>query len=115
MNVGERAEELIDVKLDLENRHHRLHLVEIAGCAVHGLGYKFKDQVEIDFIFLRLVSCQQYTWEYRWETYPLAIVIEKGLELNDVGVSHDAHDLKFTVLTVSTLTAPTHVTRVGSP
>jgi hypothetical protein len=33
-----------------------------------------------------------------WETHPLAIVVEEGLELHDVGVSDNAHDLKFTVL-----------------
>lgn len=32
------------------------------------------------------------------DTYPLAIVVEKGLELDNVGVADNAHDLEFTVL-----------------
>jgi hypothetical protein len=31
-------------------------------------------------------------------TYPLAIGIVKGLELNDIGVTNNAHDLQFTIL-----------------
>jgi hypothetical protein len=103
VDVGERAEKLIDVEFDLKNGHHRLHLVEIAGCAVYGLGYEFKHQVEIHFIFLRLVSRQQYTWDRRQGTYPFAIVVEESFELNDVGVSHDAHNLKFPILIMSAL------------
>lgn len=32
------------------------------------------------------------------DTYPLAIVVEKGLELNNVGMADDAHNLQFAVL-----------------
>jgi hypothetical protein len=32
------------------------------------------------------------------DTYPLAVVVEEGLELDNVGVSDNAHDLEFTVL-----------------
>jgi hypothetical protein len=32
------------------------------------------------------------------DTYPLAIVVEKGLEFDNVRVPDDAHDLQFTVL-----------------
>ena len=32
------------------------------------------------------------------DTYPLAIIVEEGLELDDVWVPDDAHDLQFTVL-----------------
>lgn len=31
-------------------------------------------------------------------TYPLAIVVEERLELDDVWMSHNAHDLEFSVL-----------------
>lgn len=39
--VGEGAEELIDIKLDFDDRHCCLHLVEISRGAVHGLGNEF--------------------------------------------------------------------------
>lgn len=32
------------------------------------------------------------------DTYPLAVVVEEGLELDNVGVPDNAHDLEFTVL-----------------
>jgi hypothetical protein len=32
------------------------------------------------------------------DTYPLAIVVEEGLELDNVGMSDNAHDLEFAVL-----------------
>jgi hypothetical protein len=32
------------------------------------------------------------------DTYPLAIVVEEGLEFDDVGMPNDAHNLQFTVL-----------------
>lgn len=52
MDVGQGAEELVDVELDFENGHDGLHLVEVSGSAVDGLGNEFQDQVEVDFIFL---------------------------------------------------------------
>lgn len=54
MDVGERAEELVDVKLHFEDGHYRLHLVEVARGAVHGLRDVLKHEVEVDFVFLRL-------------------------------------------------------------
>lgn len=52
--------------------------------------------------------------ECRGGTYPLAIVVEEGLELDNVGVPDDAHDLQFTVLLeVSTDALDKHV-RAGS-
>jgi hypothetical protein len=59
VNVGERSEELVDVELDLEDGHDRLHLVEITRRPVYGLGHELKHQVEVDFVFLWLVSRQQ--------------------------------------------------------
>jgi hypothetical protein len=44
------------------------------------------------------VSRTNYTWAHAVDTYPLAIVVEEGLELDDVGMPDDAHNLQFTVL-----------------
>ena len=41
MNVRKRTEKLIDVDLDLKNRHGRLHLIEKAGSTVYGFRDKF--------------------------------------------------------------------------
>lgn len=50
--VGESAEELVDVELDLKDRHGGLHLVEVSGRTVDGLWNEFLDQIEIDLILL---------------------------------------------------------------
>ncbi len=52
VDIRERAEELVDVKLDLENRHGRLHFVEIARSAVDSFWDELKDEVEVHLIFL---------------------------------------------------------------
>ena len=53
MYVGEGAEELVDVELDLEYGHGSLHLVEVARGSVDGLGDVFLDQVEVDLVLLQ--------------------------------------------------------------
>jgi hypothetical protein len=50
--VGKGAEELVDVELDFEYGHGGLHLVEVAGGAVDGLGDVLLDQVEVDLVLL---------------------------------------------------------------
>lgn len=52
MDICQRAEELVDVYLDLKNGHSGLHLIEKARGAVHGLRDKLQNQIEVDFIFL---------------------------------------------------------------
>ncbi len=52
VNVGQGAEELVDVQLDLENRHCRLHLVEKSRSPVDRLGNIFLNQIKIDLILL---------------------------------------------------------------
>lgn len=53
VDVGQGAEQLVGVELDLENRHGRLHLVEVPRRTVDGLGNELLDQVQVDLIFLR--------------------------------------------------------------
>lgn len=52
VNVRQGAEELVDVKLNLQHRHGCLHLVEVSRRPVDGLGDIFEDKVEVHFIFL---------------------------------------------------------------
>lgn len=52
MDVGQGAEELVDVELDLQHRHGCLHLVEVSRRPVDGLRNEFEDKVEVHFIFL---------------------------------------------------------------
>ncbi len=52
MDVGERPEELVDVELDLQGRHGRLHLIEEPRGPVHRLRDELLHQVEVDLIFL---------------------------------------------------------------
>lgn len=53
MDVREGAEQLIDEKLDLEDGHDRLHLVEVTGGAVYSLRDEFENEVEVNLIFLQ--------------------------------------------------------------
>jgi hypothetical protein len=100
VDVGERTEELIDVELDFKDGHHSLHLVEVARCAIDGLGDEFKHEVEVDFVLLWLKRLATRVTQMRMlaDTYPLAIVVEEGLELDNVWMSDDTHDLQFAVL-----------------
>lgn len=50
--VGEGAEELVDIELDLECWHCCLHFVEISRGPVDGFGDVFLYEVQIDFILL---------------------------------------------------------------
>jgi len=45
VDVGERAEELVNVQLDLEDGHDRLQLVEVARGTVDRLGDEFEDEI----------------------------------------------------------------------
>jgi hypothetical protein len=106
MDVGQGAEELVNVKLDLQCRHCRLQLVEITGCPVDGLWYELEHQVEIDLIFLResvsktmFARIQARGTAIETEvTYPLPIRIVKCLQFDNVWVPNNPHDLQLTVL-----------------
>jgi len=52
VDVGERAEELVDVELDLEDGHRRLHLVEESRGPVDGFRNEFLHEIEVDLILL---------------------------------------------------------------
>lgn len=52
VDVGQRAEKLVDIDLDLQDRHRSLHLVEETRGAVNGLWDKFEYQVQVDLVFL---------------------------------------------------------------
>ena len=52
MNIRQGTKELIDVNLDLKDRHGRLHLIEKARRAVNRLRHEFEHQVQVHFIFL---------------------------------------------------------------
>lgn len=100
VDVGERAEKLVDVELDLENGHDGLHLVEIARSPVNGFRHELEYEVEVNFVFLWLTWLVPSIDHLRVlaDTYPLAVVVEEGLEFDDVGMSDNAHDLQLTVL-----------------
>ena len=53
VDVGERAEKLVDVELDLKDRHDRLHLVEIARSTIDGLGNKLEHEVQVNLVLLQ--------------------------------------------------------------
>lgn len=100
VNVGERAEELVDVQLDFEDGHNRLHLVEVARSTVHGLGNELKHEIQVHLVFLWLkrLATRNARTRLLADTYPLAVVVEEGLELDNVGMSDNAHNLEFAVL-----------------
>jgi hypothetical protein len=99
VDVGERAEELVDVELDFQYWHDRLELIEVPGSTIDGLGDVFEDQVEIDFVFLWRTNqplCHDPTLFFA--TYPVTVAVVEGLELNNVGMPDDSHDLEFSIL-----------------
>jgi hypothetical protein len=53
VDVGEGAEKLVDVELDLKDRHDRLHLVEVARSAVDSLGDELEHEVQVDLVLLQ--------------------------------------------------------------
>jgi hypothetical protein len=100
VDVGEGAEELVDVQLDLEGRHDRLDLIEVARGAVHRLGDEFEDQVEVDFVLLGvLIELALFVnREECHSAHAFTVAVVKGLELDNVWVAHDAHNLEFSIL-----------------
>lgn len=100
VDVGERAEELVDVEFDFEDGHDRLHLVEVARSAVDGLGDELEHEIQVNLVLLWLkrLATRNAQGRVPADTYPLAVIVEEGFELNDVGMANDAHDLQFAVL-----------------
>lgn len=98
VDVGQRPEQLVDVKLNFEDWHGGLHLVEESRRSIHRLGHEFLYQVQVDFILLHiLLACAVSTLRGP-AAYPLAIAVVESLQLDDVGMSDNAHDLKLTIL-----------------
>ena len=101
MDVCQSSEKLLDVQLDLENWHRRLHLVEEPRGAVNSLWHKLLYQVEVYLIFLLVCQRQLRSEGGRWRegpSYAFAVRIVECLELDNVRVADDPHDLKLTVL-----------------
>lgn len=80
VNVRERAEKLIHVKLDLEDWHWLFELDIMSAGAIYGLGDKLEDEIEVYFVFL------------------FTIRIKEGSEFDDVWMADETHDLELTVL-----------------
>lgn len=59
VDIGQGAEQLVDVELYLEDRHGRLHLIEVTRSAVNGLRDELEHEVEIHLIFLWMFQCQR--------------------------------------------------------
>lgn len=52
VNVCKGSEELVDVQLDFQSGHGRLHLVEKARGPIDSFGNKLLNEIEINFILL---------------------------------------------------------------
>lgn len=98
VNVGERAEELVDVELNFEDWHRGFQLIKVTRSTIHGLGYKLQYQVQVYFIFLRCDQRGLHTHEIIEVANPVSVGVVEGLELDDVRVPDNAHDLEFSVL-----------------
>lgn len=97
--VGEGAEELVDVELDFQDGHGGLHLVEIPRGAVDGLGDVLLHEIEVDLVLLP--QPDQYPLARgggRVGTHSLTIRVVECLELDDIWMSDDTHDLQLAVL-----------------
>ena len=98
VDVGEGAEELVDVQLDLEDGHGGLELVEVSRSAVDGLGDEFEHEVQVDLIFLRLNQSCLHPHFVIEVSDPVTVGVVERLEFDDIGMADDAHDLQFSVL-----------------
>ena len=102
VDVGKRTEELVNVELDFQHGHGGLHLVEVPGCSVNGFWDIFENEVQVHFIFLQSKEVNlgptSEAGKQPVNTYPLTVRVVKRLELYDIGVADDPHDLQFTVL-----------------
>lgn len=100
VDIGERAKELVDVKLDLEDWHGGLELVEVPRGSVDSLGHEFEHQVEIDLIFLRGDQSCLYPHFVIGIANPVSVGVVECLEFDNVGMADNAHDLQFSVLCI---------------
>lgn len=100
VDIGQGTEQLVDVKLDLEDGHCRLHLIEVPRGAVHGFGNKFLDQVQVDLILLRARLAKQGKNVPKMSVgvYPLAVRVVESLQLYDIWVSNNPHNLQLAIL-----------------
>ena len=117
MDVGEGAEQLVDIQLHLEGRHRGLHLVEKARRSIDCLGNEFLHEVEVDFVFLSIPGPSLVRGDDRRRgrnsrrpfvvagTHPLSIRVVEGFQLNDVRMSNNPHDLQFAVLRFQSVSA----------
>lgn len=93
MDIDQRTEDLIGVKLD-EEKWHVLSCSDIvSGGAIDCLGHIFENKAEIDFIPLPRLNIA-----FEKMTNLLAVIVEVILELNDIRMFNQAHDLQLTVL-----------------
>ena len=70
VDVRQGSEELIDIDLDLQDRHGGLHLIKEARGAVYGLGDELLHEIEVDLILLEVrFICQLQP--FRFQKYPL--------------------------------------------
>ena len=101
VNVRQGTEELVNIDFDLEKGHSRLELVEEAGSTIDCFWNILQYQIEVNFVFLFKVSgCHLVLILYsiRWVSYAFSIGIVECLEIYNVGMTNDAHDLQFAVL-----------------
>jgi len=63
MDVCQRAEQLVHVQLDLENWHGLLEFDVVPAGSVHGFGYVFQYEVEVDFVLLEVAVSR---WRLEW-------------------------------------------------
>lgn len=98
VNVGKRTEELVDVELDLEDWHRGLELVKVSRSPVYSLGDKFEHQVEIDLIFLRGDQSCLNPHFVIGVANPVSVGVVECLELHNVGMADNAHNLQFSIL-----------------
>jgi hypothetical protein len=100
MDVCKGTEKLVDIQLDLENRHGGLHLVEVSRRTVNGFRDILLYKIEVDLVLLsrsKWLACANLPCGVG-RTYSLTVGIVKCLEFDDVWMTNDAHDLQLAVL-----------------
>ena len=98
VDVGEGAEKLVNVEFDFEDGHGGLELVEVSRGSIDSLWHVLLDEVEVYFILLRCDQRCLHAHEIIDFANPVSVGVVECLELDDVWVADDPHNLELSVL-----------------
>lgn len=98
VDVRQSSEQLVNVEFNFKDRHRRLHLVEESGGSIDCLRNKFLDEIQVNFILLESRQQSSGGIVRGFKSYAFAVGVVECLQLHNIGVSNNTHDLQLPVL-----------------